>query len=197
MPHPITASFTPEVELVRRLVTQIEPFDSVEAEHRSAALNWIESGAPIFRIQKPDTPNQHLVSYFVVMDKSARKILLVDHKKAGLWLPTGGHVEVNEDPCQTVVRECREELGIEAMFWQKNPIFITVTTTVGLTAGHIDVSLWYVLEGRCNADYVYDQTEFNCIGWFDFDQLPLDRTDPHMARFTNKLNSCLRRDSPY
>ena len=181
----------PEIKLVRRLVTQIEPIDSAETVDRSTALAWIESGAQIFRIQKPDIPKQHLVVYFVVVDKAARKVLLVDHKKACLWLPTGGHVEVDEDPKQTVLRECREELGIDALFWRETPLFITVTTTVGLTAGHSDVSLWYVLEGHFGATYPYDQSEFYGISWFDFDHLPLSRTDPHMVRFINKLDKLL------
>lgn len=32
-----------------------------------------------------------------------------------MWLPPGGHVEPGEDPWQTVVRECREELHIDAV----------------------------------------------------------------------------------
>ena len=43
----------------------------------------------------------------------------------------------------TVIRECMEELYITAEFWHKEPIFITQTITVGKTAGHTDVSLWY------------------------------------------------------
>jgi 8-oxo-dGTP pyrophosphatase MutT (NUDIX family) len=39
-------------------------------------------------------------------------VLLVDHKNARLWLPTGGHVEEGEDPRATVVRELKEELGL-------------------------------------------------------------------------------------
>ncbi|MFI5343447.1 MAG: NUDIX domain-containing protein [Chlamydiales bacterium] len=38
---------------------------------------------------------------------------LVDHKKANLWLPAGGHVEPNEHPRETVKREILEELSIQ------------------------------------------------------------------------------------
>jgi 8-oxo-dGTP pyrophosphatase MutT (NUDIX family) len=40
------------------------------------------------------------------------RILLVDHVNAGLWLPPGGHVEVDEDPGLTARREIQEELGL-------------------------------------------------------------------------------------
>jgi 8-oxo-dGTP diphosphatase len=40
-------------------------------------------------------------------------VLLVQHRKSGLWLYPGGHVEANEDPEQAARREVREEVGIE------------------------------------------------------------------------------------
>ena len=33
------------------------------------------------------------MSYFALIDEQRGKLLLVDHKFAGLWLPSGGHVE--------------------------------------------------------------------------------------------------------
>jgi 8-oxo-dGTP pyrophosphatase MutT (NUDIX family) len=36
------------------------------------------------------------------------------HRKLAMWLPAGGHIETNEDPVQAVLREIREEFGVEA-----------------------------------------------------------------------------------
>ena len=36
------------------------------------------------------------------------------HPKVQEWLPPGGHIDENEDPVQAVVREIREECGLEA-----------------------------------------------------------------------------------
>lgn len=169
------------------LIENIDPFDELEAEHRLKALKWINSGRGLFRLQKPATPDPHLVSYFVLFDSNARKILLVDHKQAQLWLPSGGHVEPNEHPKATVERECLEELGITANFLFDEPIFITITKTVGLTAGHTDVSLWYVLRGDSGKPINFDQDEFHTVNWFELDRLPFDRAEPHLKRFTLKL----------
>lgn len=176
---------------VHHIVANILPVDDLEEEHIQDTLSWIQSGAPLFRIQKPDVPARHLVSYFMLFDEEAKKVLLVDHKKAQLWLPTGGHVEIDEHPRDAVIRECFEELKIEAEFWKNDPIFLTSTKTVGLTAGHTDVSLWYVLKGSHRGVYQFDPEEFTAIQWFNLDEVPYERSDLHMERFINKLRGCL------
>jgi 8-oxo-dGTP diphosphatase len=121
---------------VETLVQMIQPYDALEQEQISATLTWIASGAPLCRIAKPDVPPQHLVAYFVLVDLAQEKLLLVDHKNAGLWLPGGGHVEPGEHPQATVRRELSEELAISADFLWVDPLFLTVTRTMGATAGH-------------------------------------------------------------
>lgn len=126
-----------------------------------------------------------MVSYFVLVDGDY--ILLVDHINAQLWLPTGGHVESGEHPRTTALREAAEELSIEAEFLQQNPLFITSTVTVGKTAGHTDISLWYVLKGQRDMTLKFDQSEFNSVKWFHKDNIPFNRTDPELSRFLKKL----------
>jgi 8-oxo-dGTP diphosphatase len=177
-------------ETILSLIKTIQPFDELENTHCQSAIDWIQSGAEIFRIEKPATPPRHLVSYVVLVDFNRKKILLVDHIKARLWLPTGGHVEKDEHPNATVEREAQEELNILADFKIQTPFFITETVTVGLTAGHMDVSLWYMLNGDSGKVLTYDPQEFNGYRWFDFEEiLKTDPTklDPHMQRFTRKL----------
>ncbi|GAG36946.1 unnamed protein product [marine sediment metagenome] len=41
------------------------------------------------------------------------KFLLVEHVKTGLWLPPGGHIEKNETPDESLLREIKQELGLE------------------------------------------------------------------------------------
>jgi 8-oxo-dGTP pyrophosphatase MutT (NUDIX family) len=176
-------------QIIRSEVQCIRPFDDIEADHIADTLDWIDSGAELFRIEKPANPPRHLISYFVLMHED--HVLLVDHINAQLWLPTGGHVDHNEHPRETVRREAYEELGIEAEFIDMSPKFLTVTETVGLTAGHTDVSLWYILRGHRDKDLSFDGSEFHEIRWFHQDQVPLERSDPHMKRFLSKLDASL------
>ncbi len=49
------------------------------------------------------------VAVFVV---HANHVLLHPHKKLGLWLPPGGHIDAPELPDDAAVREVQEEAGI-------------------------------------------------------------------------------------
>lgn len=49
------------------------------------------------------------VAVFVVHNDH---VLLHPHRKLGLWLPPGGHIEPNELPDAAAVREVEEEAGI-------------------------------------------------------------------------------------
>lgn len=40
------------------------------------------------------------------------RILLIQHKKLGIWLAPGGHIEADELPHEAAERECLEETGI-------------------------------------------------------------------------------------
>ncbi len=116
---------------IQRIVGVIRALDHEEEQNITDIKNWIASGTEIFRISKPATPEMHLVSYFLLIDQVANKLLLVDHKKASLWLPAGGHVEPNEHPKETVKREILEELRISANFF----IRVTLLCLCGKDSG--------------------------------------------------------------
>ena len=42
------------------------------------------------------------------------KTLLLWHQRLRAWVPPGGHLEADEDPVTAVLREIREETGLEA-----------------------------------------------------------------------------------
>src|SRR3989344_231960 len=41
------------------------------------------------------------------------KVLLRKHDKLGIWLSIGGHIELDEDPNEALLREVKEEVGLE------------------------------------------------------------------------------------
>jgi|SRR5579872_3202964 len=184
-------------EEIRGLVARLAPADAQEDEHRRQALAWLDRTSDIFRRVKPRTPTPHLVSYFLLIDHDQRDVLLVDHRKAGLWLPTGGHVEPGEHPAATVRREAREELGIRAVFSPvtgENPAFVSVAETAGTAGRHTDVSLWFVLSCRVSDPLTPDPGEFRAARWWTRGQIERagpELFDPHMNRMLDKLDRAL------
>lgn len=177
------------VAAVRELVAAITPVDAVEGGHLAATLAWLDATDDVFRRVKPAEPPQHLVSYVVPVDPADGRVLLADHVNAGLWLPPGGHVEVDEHPALTAAREAEEELGLTGAAVGR-PLFLTVTRTVGIDAGHTDVSLWFVVPCPRSRALTPDAGEFRGVRWWSRAELAAAdpaRFDPHFTRFLTKL----------
>lgn len=194
-------------EEIKSIIQWIQPCDDIEQEHILDAVAWIDGGADLFRIKKHATPEKHLVSYAVVLDSEAKKILLFNHKKSWLILPSGGHVDVDELPHHWARRELKEELDLELDFHplstDNNPLFVTVTDVVMTLEDwsdevHTDVSLWYIFEGDSSLMITWEtedyKEEFEWFSWMSFEEIleiPEDKTDKHMRRFINKLISSM------
>jgi 8-oxo-dGTP pyrophosphatase MutT (NUDIX family) len=181
--------------IIADLAVDVSPLDDEEAETQKAILQWVASGAPLFRTHPPDIPPMHLAVYLALLDEKQEAVLLVDHIKADLWLLPGGHVDPDEDPRHTPLREAKEELGVTIEFHAgvgDRPVFLTVTATRGLHP-HTDVTFWFVAQGDRTTPLAGDPGEFRSVAWFDLAATDWadGRFDPQMARFACKLRRTL------
>src|SRR5258706_14045404 len=63
---------------------------------------------------------KHLgASAIIITDTLPKKTLLLHHKKHNTWFQPGGHVEDIENPVEAVIREVKEETGIDISFLQE------------------------------------------------------------------------------
>lgn len=89
----------------------------------------------------------HICVYFAAMDPAARKVFMGHHKKADLWLFSGGHVDKDELLRQAVVREINEEWGLDGRSFDiGQPALLTITpieNTAKPCKVHFDV--WYFI----------------------------------------------------
>jgi 8-oxo-dGTP diphosphatase len=185
----------PPRQTVRQLAAGVTPADETEAAQQHQILEWIDSGAPLFRTIKPATPPQHLAVYFALLDDADRSVMLVEHVKSQSVLFAGGHVDDMEDPRVTVLREAEEELRIAAKFHDvagDRPFFLSVTQTRGQDT-HTDVTFWFVLAASRHQQFQPDAGEFTAVHWLSLDNTDwtAERFDPHMARFATKLIAAL------
>ena len=69
-------------------------------------------------------------------------IVLHRHKRLGLWLQPGGHLDAGEQPLEAVLRETEEETGLLAVPRSADVVHVDVH---GGGLGHVHLDLRFVL----------------------------------------------------
>ena len=107
-------------------------------------------------LTRDENPRTHFCAYFLPYNREMRKVFIIHHKKSGLWLSPGGHVDKGEDLTTTLNREIDEELGIKDKITEKiKPFLLTITpidNSVQPCKEHLDI--WYripMTENEINA----------------------------------------------
>jgi 8-oxo-dGTP pyrophosphatase MutT (NUDIX family) len=117
---------------------------------------------------------RHLTASALVVREG--RVLLLRHRRKGVWLPPGGHVEPHERPDETVAREVWEETGIEARL--AGPPFDV--QTVEVEPGHEHVDLVYV--ARPAGGRAVPGREADGLRWFAEDELDEPGVPANVAR---------------
>lgn len=117
------------------------------------------------------------VSVFIVHDS---KVLLIHHKKLNMWLPIGGHVELDEDPEETLFREVKEECGLAIEVLSTKPIIKSPGTKFlyapnfldihNLPVNHKHIALTYFAKSESDK-FIHNKEEHNDIRWFSKEDL--------------------------
>ena len=111
------------------------------------------------------------VAAFVVRDG---KVLLHWHRKLGMWLPPGGHIEVNELPDEAAVREVLEETGVEVELLGErrddveDPVQLHRPAGVQLEdigPGHQHIDLIYFARPQGPPE-IWDEFSTDKVGWY-------------------------------
>ncbi len=117
------------------------------------------------------------VSVFIVHDN---KVLLIHHKKLNIWLPIGGHIELDEDPEQALFREVKEECGLEIEILANKPSIESPGTKFLYTPSFLDIhalpenhkhiALTYFAKSASD-EFIYNKEEHHDIRWFGKEDL--------------------------
>ncbi|VVB81766.1 RNA pyrophosphohydrolase [uncultured archaeon] len=120
------------------------------------------------------------------------KVLLIHHKKLNLWLPVGGHIDKDETPDEAIIREIKEETGLNAELIQKSNIPIAGNAKKSLAlpfhanvhsvGDHDHCCLFYIcklLTGKIEIK----KDELNNAEWFTKEDLQQERV-PEDVRHT-------------
>ena len=156
------------VERVRAAVGARTPVDERERVSIEQFL------AELDRLERPFDQGADLVhvtgSAIVV---GPRGVLLLRHKRLGIWLQPGGHIEPGETPWGAARREGEEETGLQLDFEDRagadagEPALVHVDVHAG-GRGHTHLDLRYLLRAG-DADPTPPPDESQEIGWFTWD----------------------------
>ena len=122
------------------------------------------------------------VAVFVVWEG---KVLLHFHRKLGMWLPPGGHIEEGELPDEAAVREVWEETGVQVELVGErredivNPLQLHRPAGVQLEnfePGHQHIDLIYFARPAGSTE-IRDEFAEEKVGWYapeDWGGMPLN-----------------------
>lgn len=118
-----------------------------------------------------------------------RGVVLLKHKRLGIWLQPGGHVDSGEMPWDAALREAREETGIDVSFAgplddEGVPDLIHVDVHSG-GRGHTHLDTRYLLVGG-DADPAPPAEESQEIAWFTWSEA-ISRADPGVRSLLEHL----------
>ena len=96
-----------------------------------------------------------------------RGVVLHLHKRLGIWLQPGGHIEPGETPWEAALREATEETGLSVRHPSGGPRLVHVDVHPG-PRGHTHLDLRYLLEAD-DVDPVPPPGESPEVRWFTWD----------------------------
>ena len=123
-------------------------------------------------LAKADGPD-HLTASALVLDASRTSVLLVLHKKVGLWMQPGGHLEPGDATlASAALREAVEETGVADLRLATDvPLDLDRHAAPCGRRYHLDVR-FLVLAVDGAATTVSDESDD--VRWFPVDALPPD-----------------------
>lgn len=181
-----------ELESFINLLKDFSPFGEKETNDYNKLLKFFNENK--FNAFNNDNYNDgHITGSAIVLDKNARKMLLIHHKKLNRWLQPGGHSDGSVDIIGTAKRELLEETGIKNVT-NENKIF------------DIDIHVFPVIEGKNPQHFHYDVRilffgdstennslnikETNKIQWVELREIReyVDKSEEGFKRVIEKLN---------
>jgi 8-oxo-dGTP pyrophosphatase MutT (NUDIX family) len=174
-------------EEVVQAVTGRTPVDRREARSRHQILAALGRLPHPFDEQADPT---HLTASAIVI--GPKGVLLHRHKRLGLWLQPGGHIEPGETPWEAARREAMEETGLE-LKWPsaQHPPPLAHVDVHAAANSHTHLDLRYLLAPAGDDTPDPPAGESQDVRWFGWDEA-IALADPGLRGLLADLASVYR-----
>ena len=169
---------------VRRSVADHTPLDKAEERSVEVFLTHFDD------LEDPFDEHGdliHVTGSAIVIGR--RGVVLLKHKRLGIWLQPGGPIDPGETPWQAALREAAEETGLELSFAAVDSEGVPSLAHVDVhpaARGHTHLDLRYLVSGS-NADPTPPPGESQEIGWFSWADAAERADDDRLAALITHL----------
>ncbi|MBI2546037.1 NUDIX domain-containing protein [Candidatus Woesearchaeota archaeon] len=142
---------------------------------------------------------QIVVAGYVIHDG---KVLLIHHRKLDLWLPPGGHIEPNEIPDDAVIREIKEETGLDVEILNQSSLpmegnirrslAVPFAVNVHNVGDHDHCCLFYLCKPK-NPEQLKINEELKGAAWFSKEDLDKPHVTIDVKHLALKAFEALRK----
>lgn len=148
-------------------------------------LERLEKGG----LTRDDGNVSHFCCYFLPYNPMTKQVFIVHHKKSGLWLFPGGHIDKGESLMQTLNREIEEELGMKGKIKGEIKPFLLTITPINRPSHpqcreHMDIWYRFSTDG---SEFNVDPTEFITTRWATIEEARQVMTDPPNLEALSKM----------
>lgn len=124
---------------------------------------------------------KHFTASALIINKA--KVLLVHHKKLDVWLYPGGHIEEYENPDEALIREVKEETGLEIEVLSKKDdslsdeksdvlsLHLPYAFLCELVGDYYHNDLIYLCKIKGSEELKININESNDIGFFSYEEI--------------------------
>ena len=182
---------------LKKEIETYQPFNEQEEKDKEEILRCISQSEHILT---RDNKNAHMTVSAWIVDQERKKVLMAYHNIYHSWAWLGGHADGNADLKEVVLKQIREESGLETARFICDDIFSLEILTVSghekrgeYVPSHLHLNVTYLLEADTNSPIRIKEDENSQIGWIAIEEIGEKSKEPWFveriyAKLCNKVN---------